>query len=269
MWFGDGPVFPKHVREPPFESKRLDGPRRTDVGCGRRRAGPADILGFVVPLRAADVTGYRDFAGGETLPFEVAMARLDQLAEGKLSKAELVTRATHIFHDGIAHLMPEDVRRRGAAHYGLRVPVSENRVLFALSYFGPSTYRRYEFCHYARALKRGVGQCGQQAMALVSFLATQGIETGFVGLSGGQHEIATAKVDDSHWYLLDPDCGGGVPFGLPAVKRDPASVLPYYWNDAARRRRLDRLYAGEGLVRPGGPEARYARACPSNWRRTP
>ena len=219
-----------------------------------------NCLGFVIPLRAADVDGYRDFAGGETLPFKVALERLERLAAGHLSKAELVTRATLVIHQGMAHLAKTDVARHGVAHYRLRVPASENWILFALSYIKPTTYRRYEFCRYAKALERGTGQCGQQSMALVSFLSAQGLETGFVGL-GGLHEIATAKVDDSSWYLLDPDYGGVMPFGVTAARRNPTSVLPHYWSDAARERRIDQVYGAESSVRYGGPEARYARAC--------
>jgi hypothetical protein len=218
-------------------------------------------LGFLVPLRPPDVDTYRDFAGDQTLPFRVAIGRLEHLAASKASKVELVTRATHIIHEGMAHVWWKDVKRRGPWHYRLRVPASENWILFALSYVGPATYREYEFCHYAKALERGIGQCGQQAMALVSFLAAQGVETGFVGL-GALHEIATAKVDDSHWYLLDADYGGVIPLGLEAVKRNPASVLPYYWSTAAYRDRIDQFYRLPTSVRYGGPEARYARACP-------
>jgi hypothetical protein len=97
-------------------------------------------------------------------------------------------------------------------------------------------------------------------MALVGYLAEQGLETGFVSLGG--HAIATAKVEDSKWYLLDADYGGVIPFDIVQAEQNPSSVLPHYWSEAARHNRIHETYAPENRVKYGGPEARYARACP-------
>jgi len=219
-----------------------------------------NLLGFVSPMRAAEIDGYRDFAGGETLPFEVAVERLETLSGTAEGREALVAEATRVFHEGIAHVDPDDVAAKGFEHYGMRVPVTENWVLFLLSYLKPDTYRDYEFCHYRRALERGTGRCGQQSLALVSWLSAQGIETGFVALEG--HAIVTARVEESRWYLLDPDYGAVIPFGLAEAEKNPESVLPHYWSPAARENRIDRLYATPNEVKYGGPEVRYARACP-------
>lgn len=219
-----------------------------------------NVVGFSVPLRAQDVNGYRDFAGVETFDFETTMTRLASLTAKGASTSDLVTEATRIFHAGIAHVSRDDIRANGLEHYRMRVPVTENWILYALSYLKPDTYEDYEFCNYKRALERGTGRCGQQSLALVSYLSAQGIETGFVALGG--HAIVTARVDDSRWYLLDPDYGGVIPFGIDEAAKEPESVLQYYWSTAARENRLDELYATENEVRYGGPEARYARACP-------
>lgn len=219
-----------------------------------------NMLGFIVPLRAQDVDGYLDFAGVQTLEYATAVERLSSIAEQSETTVELVRAATGLFHAGIAHISPDDVRAKGFAHYGMRVPATENWVLFVLSYIKPDTYRDYEFCSYRRALRRGTGRCGQQSMALVSFLTEQGVETGFVALGG--HAVATAKVDDSSWYLLDPDYGGVIPLDIRTAERNPASVLPYYWSSAARENGIHEVYAAPNRVKYGGPEARYARACP-------
>lgn len=219
-----------------------------------------NLSGFFVPLRSPDVDGYRDFAGVETLEYGEAIRRLDEIVERKPSAEELVYEATRVFHEGIAHIAPADVAKNGLEHYRMRVPASENWILFALSYLKPDTYRDYEFCDYRRALERGTGRCGQQSLALVSFLSKLGIETGFVALGG--HAIATANVGDDKWYLLDPDYGGVIPFDITVAERDPESVLPYYWSPAARVNGLHKAYEPENRVRYGGPEARYARACP-------
>ena len=218
-----------------------------------------NILGYVVPLRGEDVDGYLDFAGVETLEYTAARERLELLSRVVDEPEVFVTEATRVFHAGMAHISPADVRGNGLDHYSMRVPVWENWILFALSFLKPDTYRDYEFCDYRRALARGTGRCGQQSLALVSYLTSHGFETGFVALGG--HAIATAKVGQSRWYLLDPDYGGVVPFGISEAEQDPASVLPYYWSSAARENRIDKLYAPKNRVKYGGPEARFARAC--------
>lgn len=219
-----------------------------------------NVLGFVVPLRSQDIDGYRDFAGVETLDYATVAQRLRELPQRSANRVDLVTEATRLFHAGIAHVSPDDVQAKGLAHYRMRVPATENWILFLLSYLKPDTYSDYEFCNYRRALERGTGRCGQQSMALVSYLAEQGIETGFVALEG--HAIATAKVDASQWYLLDADYGGVIPYDIATAERDVDAVLAYYWSNAARENRIHELYAPHNEVKYGGPEARYARACP-------
>ncbi len=217
------------------------------------------LVGFLVPMRAAEVNGYEDFAGGATTDYQTALDTLDQLAETSISTQNLVTEATRVFHHGIAHIRRADIIANGYAHYGMRVPVTENWILFALSYLKPDTYRDYEFCSYRKALERGTGRCGQQALGLVGFLAEQGVDTGFVRLGG--HAIATAEVSEANWFLLDPDYGGVIPFDIQTAEKSPAAVLDYYWNDVARQNRIDKVYAPANEVRFGGPERRYPRAC--------
>jgi hypothetical protein len=220
-----------------------------------------NVCGFVVPLRSPDIDGYRDFAGIATTRFSESSAALRRLAESHAIPADFVTEATRIFHAGIAHVAPQDVRANGLEHYRMRVPLTENWVLFALSYLKPGTYRDYEFCSYRKALERGTGRCGQQSLALVSFLEERGFQTGFVELGG--HSIATVKVAPSEWYLLDTDYGGVIPFDIQTAERNPSSVLRYYSSSAARDAGLDVLFRPAGNeTKYGGRNARYARACP-------
>ena len=220
----------------------------------------ANVVGLNQPLRSVDVDGYRDFANVATLDAPTALRRLDDLGKRQSSKAEFVTEATRLMHAAIAHISPRDVEANGYDHYRMRVPVTENWLLYGLSFLKPDTYRDYEFCSYRRAVERGTGRCGQQSLALVSYLDTHGIETGFVALGG--HAIATARVDDGSWYLLDPDYGGVIPYSIETAERDPAAVLDHYWSDAATVNRIDVVYAPDNEVRYGGPDTRYARACP-------
>jgi len=251
------------------EEPSISGSRRAAILAFRAAGGLGvflllvNLLGFAIPLRAPEVDGYRDFADVETLEFSTAMRRLEDLERNDSDPRHFVTEATRIFHEGIAHISPQDVRDNGLDHYGMRVPVSENWVLFGLSFLKPDTYLDYEFCHYRRALERGTGRCGQQSLALVSYLSGNGIQTGFVAL--GRHAIATAEVADGKWYLLDPDYGGVIPFDIGEAEKDPESVLDFYWSKAARNNRIDAVYAPSNELRIGGPRARFARACPIEY----
>lgn len=219
-----------------------------------------NLIGAFSSLRAPEIDGYVDFAGTATERAGRTLAELQALP-GDRAAFSVAAEATRIIHDGIAHVSPADVEARGLAHFGMRVPVTENWVLFALSFLKPDTYRDYEFCSYERAIERGTGRCGQQSLALVSFLEERGFETGFVALGG--HAIATARTEESGWVLLDPDYGGVIPFDLAQAESRTQDLLSYYWTDVARENRIDRLYGPEGnKLRTGGVKARYARACP-------
>lgn len=220
-----------------------------------------NAFGLLRPLRSPDVDGYVDFAGGRNSTYGEAIRRLEELDGSARDARGFLTEATRVVHRGMAHVDPADVRRHGLAHYRMRVPLSENWLLFALSYLKPDTYENYEFCDYRKALERGTGRCGQQALALVGFLSECGFETGFVRLGG--HVIAMAKAGERGWYLLDPDYGGVVPYGLAEAESDPAGVLRHYWTSVAEQRRVDELFEPEGnSVLYGGPEARWGRAYP-------
>ncbi len=216
-------------------------------------------IGMMFPLRSPDVDQYRDFAGQVTTRLEDAQTNLKLAADSRVSTAEFVTTVTRIFHDGIAHISPRDVERNGTDHYRIRVPVTENWILYALSFIKPDTYMDYEFCDHRRALRRGVGRCGQQALAVVSFLSEHEVDTGFIALGG--HAVATARVDEDKWYILDPDYGGVIPYDLMTAEKDPDGVLDHYWSAAARTNGIHRLYAPDNEIKYGGPEVRYPRAC--------
>lgn len=219
-----------------------------------------NALGLTLSLRSTEITAsYADFARPATFTFDDAMARLQRLDPS--DRKGYVTEALRIFHYGMAHIPQRAIKTNGLDHYRMRVPVWENYILYLLSFLKPDTYMDYEFCSYRKALERGTGRCGQQSLAVVGFLSENGIKTGFAHLGG--HTVATAEVSDNEWYLLDPDYGGVVPFGLEQAELNPASVVPYYWNDAIVRRNMFNSYGPDGnKTKYGGPEVRWKRACP-------
>lgn len=218
-----------------------------------------NLAGIFSPMRAQMIDGYVDFAGGETRDAASTLTMLSALKAEGLPAADLAREATKLFHEGIAHVDPQDVEQYGFAYFGMSVPITENWVLFLLRFIKPDTYRDYEFCNYRRAVQRGTGRCGQQSLALVSYLSEAGLRTGFVALGG--HAIAMAEVAPASWHLLDPDFGGVIPFGIERAAANPDEILQYYWSSAAQERNVHETYLPENEVRLGGPEARYARAC--------
>lgn len=220
-----------------------------------------NLGGLAIPMRAQMIDGYVDFAGGETWIASSTLARLSKLKSksSDLAAEDIAREATELIHHGIAHVAPEDVDKHGFAHFGMSVPITENWVLYLLRFVKPDTYRDYEFCSYRKAVERGTGRCGQQALALVSFLSEAGVPTGFVALGG--HAIATAEVRPGSWYLLDPDFGAVIPHDIDWAASNTEKLLQYYWSDAARERSIHQAYQPPNEIRIGGPEARYARAC--------
>jgi hypothetical protein len=220
-----------------------------------------NVAGLFVPLRAPDITTqYTDFARAGTLSYAEALTRLDGLKEEPNSE-RVVVEATRVFHEGVAHVRGEDIEQNGLAHYRLVVSPWENWVLYLLDFIKPPYPEDgYHFCGYRRALERGVGWCEQKSMALTGYLKERGFETGVVSLGG--HVIATAKVPDRGWYLLDPDYGGVMPFDLKTAEQTPREVLAHYWTPVAAERSLDSYFGPDSnSVAFGGPEVRYPKAC--------
>lgn len=213
--------------------------------------------GFFIPLRSPDITpDYADFARDGTPPYHDTLSKLDELSNRANATLEYFNEATKIFHYGIAHIAPEDVKENGLDHYRMRVPIWENYILYALSYLDPKTFLDYEFCSYKKALNRGTGRCGQQAMALADYLDGNGIHTGYVALGG--HALAAAKTSDGQWVMLDPDYGGVIPLELAQAEANPESVIPYYWNQS--------LIIRTGLFQLFGPEKNEFRDAPPESR---
>lgn len=218
-----------------------------------------NLYGLTVPLRSSEITAnYADFARPATLPYDIAKRKLEKLSQST-DHVELIEEGTRIFHNGMAHIAPNDIEEKGFSYYRMRVPAWENFVLFVLSYLKPDTYMDYEFCSYSKALERGTGRCGQQSLALVGYLHELGVDTGFVRLGG--HAMATARVGEK-WFMMDPDFGGVIPFSLVDAEKKPESVRPYYWSAAADERKLYRLFGPkENKITMGGPEQRWPRVC--------
>ena len=138
--------------------------------------------------------------------------------------AKYATRLTMAVNQTIAHYW----ETAGIDRFHLRVPVQENYLLFAASYVLPESFRKYEFYDHQRAIERGVGYCSQQTVILTRILAEQGIDTRIVVYPN--HMFALALVDRARdsWWILDPNHGVVIPRSFDDVRRDPATIVPFY-----------------------------------------
>ncbi len=219
-----------------------------------------NIVGLALPLRSRLVVAdLSDFSGNHVLNGKDAVRQLDALdASDPLALASQATHivAESIYHIDGDHLWPLESRSFDDYHY--TVPITENWVLYALRYLHPSTYRYYHFCNWRHAVLRGIGGCGQEAMALTDYLRSRGIHTGIVGLSN--HTVVTAEPEKGDWIVLDPDFGVVMPHDLSALLRNRARLESYYagrldreaWNTYTRR---------TPTIVYGAAETMYPRAC--------
>ncbi len=197
-----------------------------------------------------------DFSHDRFIDPAQAWARLAELDVS--DRRSFALRASEIIGQSMKHLRydGEDFAERLYGAYHLTVPAWENYFLYLFRFLKPDTYKSYELSGYRRALERGIGQCGQQAMTVIGFLEERGFETGFIQLNG--HVVATAEVAPGAWYVLDPDYGVSIPHSLGELERDRALVERYYGRFLDRN--PWRLY-GEtpNTVAYGGPGLRYPR----------
>ncbi len=149
------------------------------------------------PLVAQDPA---DFAHDRIVTPDQAWARLAELDIS--DRRGFALRASEIIGRSMKHLRygGEDFAEPLYGAYHLTVPAWENYFLYLFRFLKPDTYKSYELSGYRRALERGIGQCGQQAMTVIGFLAERGFATGFIQLTG--HVVATAEVARSALALL-------------------------------------------------------------------
>jgi len=125
--------------------------------------------------------------------------------------------------------------------YLLRVPVYENYILFIMSYIMPDNFLPYEYTQYNKALKRGIGMCDQQTIALDGILKSQNIESKMIDTPHHFFETALADPATNEWWILDPDYGVVVPYDIQQITDNPELVRPFYLNEGYSNKTIDHL----------------------------
>lgn len=201
-----------------------------------------NAAGFFVPFRNPDVYKLRT-----QFPHDITQTGEQTLSEiGKLkgTPAEIAEGVNELVNHGMAHYWSA----AGMEAFNLRVPLTENYLLWIAAQLRPKNYAPYEYVNWKRALQRGVGLCSQQSIVVAGVLRELGVPSRIVGLSG--HVVAAAQIDDQKdsWWLLDPDYGVVIPYSIQAVQKDPRLAVKYY---------EEKGYSGpilQTLLRVYGPE---------------
>lgn len=200
----------------PTPRRRFGGRRKTLV-----RASWVTILAVSLLLTGVNVYGV--VTGGidrEQTP--LWPGRTDsRLLTGSLDR--------RVGESGAAYLdrLAFSIHRRMAVYWKLHdevVPLKENWLLNIMQY--PfAVYRDYQYYDASRALRRGVGQCGQFALIGFDILKRQGIARSLVLLPG--HTVLTATFDRRE-VIVDPEFGVVIPHSLRAVTANPQLVARSY-----------------------------------------
>ncbi len=181
-----------------------------------------NIFGLFIPWENSGIysTSFRLPPGGSSYTYKEAVEKLDSL-EGTVK--DIAGEANRVIYGRIVHYWDD----QGIDDYHLRFPVYKNFILHLLSYYSPAVYKKYEFCDYHLALRRGVGLCSQQAIALVGYLESRGIKAKVVTLNG--HVVAKVLVEEPDvWWIYDPDFGVVLPRRLADLEHSRDYISDKY-----------------------------------------
>lgn len=195
-----------------------------------------NCIGLVTSLRNSEIYSESStlFKNDISLTEEEVIQELDKK---ELSDKEYAIKANETINNGIAHYWVDE----GISKYNLRIPFYENYILFTASYISPSSFEKYEYCDYRKALERGVGLCSQHSIILSEFLSANDINNRIVGLSG--HVVVMAQIDAENdiWWILDPDYGVTIKYNLDEIEENPAIIREFYLKKGYSSENVDML----------------------------
>jgi len=179
---------------------------------------------------------------------------LDAIFSKDMSDSSRAVETSLLVNRSLAHYW----RDEGIKKYNLTVPFTENYILFILSLLNPDEYRKHEFLNWKKAIERGVGLCSQHAIIVSEILNEKGIQAKMIGLSG--HVIATARIRNDKWIILDPDYGVNVPYSISQIENDPSVIEPFYKAEGYSAEKIEvlkKIFGKEGN-RISGNASRYS-----------
>lgn len=141
-------------------------------------------------------------------------------SQGKLRDQEFLEKLTKATSDRFLHRVFKNEKE--IRDYGQSIRLTDNWILYVVSRFLLDD-KSYFYHQVNSALKRGIGQCGQQAHTLKNILGNYGYEAYTIGLGG--HVITGVNLNSGE-VLCDPDYGVFIPKSLDEVIR--ADIEKYY-----------------------------------------
>lgn len=155
---------------------------------------------------------------GEIASKENQVQRVDSLLKTRAENdEEYFARLSQSVHDHMVFAWRNEFTR---------IPLGENYILSMLAYWAPDRFSSMEFVDPELALERRSGICSQNALVVYRILDEQNISAKMVGLNG--HVVASAKGSSGDEYILDPDVGIVIPYGINEIENNPLLVEAYY-----------------------------------------
>jgi hypothetical protein len=180
-----------------------------------------NITGLFKSLRNeelySEITPYKDDI---SIPYSEVKDNLGRM-KGE-SDMDFALRSSKLINHSMAHYW----RNEGIKKYYMQVPLWENYVLSIHQRI--SGLKKYEFRNYKKVIERGVGICSQPCIALQYLLMDMGIKADLWDIKG--HVVVEATFSDGTKFMLDPDYGNFVPYGMDEIQSDPELVRESYIN---------------------------------------
>jgi len=178
-----------------------------------------NTVGLVRSLRSEtlenEITPYKNDV---SIPFADTRNQWNRM-ENEPDK-EFALRMNILVNKSMAHYWGDE----GIRKYHMQIPLWENYVLSARQFI--TGEKKYEFRNYKKAIERGVGICSQPCIALQNLLHDHGIRADLWDLKG--HVVVEAAFRDGKLFILDPDYGKYVPYGMAEIQQNPELVRPSY-----------------------------------------
>lgn len=224
-----------------------------------------NIVGLFLPLRSpqlGDTNLYRqETSDTVTLSYPEAMKIL---RSHPANTKDYTNQATLAINKTVLHYWGNGLINQ----FHLRVPLTENYLLYGLSYVYPSVFQKYEYVYYwPKALERGAGFCDQVALILAQNLREKGINAKVYTMEF--HTVTLVEVDKktNTWWVADPDYGVVMPYDIKTIENNSKLIIPYYSKAGVNNELIAKLVSFYDINNPTEKATHYQRSDNySTWR---
>jgi hypothetical protein len=182
-----------------------------------------NVYGITQSIRVENFDDkYLRFPNDQPMPFESSLKAIQKNQHE--TDIQFAERMTKVVSRALSHVEWEYFP---AEQFNQLIPIWENYFLYFLGTFsGIPEYERYHYANFERSIKRGIGVCGDASMVLSQLLEQHQIKNEIVTFPG--HVVIAAYFDNGQKFLLDPDFGVVIPFGLDSIAKNSQFVANLY-----------------------------------------